>query len=191
MTTWDWALFELLNFDGTEWFDATMRLISGILVWLPLYVIIIYIVYRHYSWRGLIAFLVAMGVAIGLADVVAGIFKHQGLLGELFSWLPARPRPMYTDGLEVFTNGYGRAGRFGTVSAHAATIVVITLLSSLIIRRRWFSILSLVVALVVCYSRIYLACHFPQDILLGAALGAAFALVGLAIFRRILDRLKE
>ena len=69
MTTWDWALFELLNFDGTEWFDATMRLISGILMWLPLYVIIIYIVYRHYSWRGLIAFLVAMGVAIGLADV--------------------------------------------------------------------------------------------------------------------------
>lgn len=184
-TTWDWAIFETLNFDGPQWLDLCMHLVSGVAMWVPLYILIIYMVYQRYSWRGILAFLVAVGVALGMADVVAGIFKHQGLLGELCSELPARLRPMYTDDLEAFTNGYGRAGKYGTISAHAATIVVIAMLSSIVVARRWFTVLMTIVALLICYSRIYLACHFPQDILLGVMLGALSTLCGWWIFRHI------
>jgi undecaprenyl-diphosphatase len=187
--TWDWALFEALNFDGPEWLDTLMQLASGIKVWTPLYLLIIYMVWRRYSWRGLLALLLALGVAIGFADIISGVFKQQGLLGGLWPEFPARLRPMYTDGVEAFTNGYGRAALNGSVSGHAATIVAIALLSSLVIGKRWFTLVIGFVALLVCYSRIYLACHFPQDILLGTLLGLLSALIGWYLFKLLLQRL--
>ena len=192
--TWDWRLFEWLNFDGPQWLDMAMICVSGIAMWLPLYLLIIYMVWRRYSWRGLLAFAVAIGVAIGVADIVSGIFKHQGMLADLLPSFPARPRPMHTaDGLEFFANGYYTGNRFGTVSGHSATIVAIALLSASVIGRRWFTVLISVVAVSVCYSRIYLACHFPQDILLGAVVGVLSGLCGVLLFRllqRILDKRK-
>ena len=73
--TWDWGLFDALNFDGGKGLDAIMSAISGVWMWLPLYALIIYMVWRHYSWRGVIVLLVAIGVAMGMADIIAGIFK--------------------------------------------------------------------------------------------------------------------
>lgn len=183
--TWDWTLFELLNFDGPTALDYIMRLVSGVKLWVPLYILIIYMVWRKLGWRGVVALIVAMAVAVGLADIIAGVFKHQGLLKDLWASFPARPRPMHTEGLEVFTNGYGNAGLNGSVSAHAATITAIAILAAKIIGKRWMTILLSVVASVVCYSRIYFACHFPQDILLGALLGTLSAVVGLWIFHRL------
>lgn len=184
--TWDWRLFEWLNFDGPQWLDSVMHAISGVAMWVPLYLLIIYMVWRRYSWRGVLAFAVAIGVAIGVADVVSGIFKHQGIFADLLPSFPARPRPMHTaEGLEFFTNGYFTGNKFGTVSGHSATIVSIALLTSFIIKRRWFTWLMIAVAVMVCYSRIYLACHFPQDILLGALVGVLSGLCGVWLFRLV------
>lgn len=182
--TWDWGLFEFLNFDGPAWLDSTMTKASGMMVWIPLYVLIIYLVWRRYSWRGIIAFVVALGAAILIADLVAGIFKHQGPLKDLWASFPARLRPMHTpEGIDFATNGYYTKNLYGTVSGHTSTIVAIALLSSVVVRREWFTALMVCVTLLICYSRIYLACHFPQDILLGATVGIVAGLIGVTIFR--------
>lgn len=182
--TWDWGLFEFLNFDGPAWLDSTMTKASGMMVWIPLYVLIIYLVWRRYSWRGIIAFIVALGAAILIADLVAGIFKHQGPLKDLWASFPARLRPMHTpEGIDFATNGYYTKNLYGTVSGHTSTIVAIALLSSVVVRREWFTALMVCVTLLICYSRIYLACHFPQDILLGASVGIVAGLIGVTIFR--------
>ena len=182
--TWDWGLFEFLNFDGPAWLDSTMTKASGMMVWIPLYVLIIYLVWRRYSWRGIIAFIVALGAAILFADLVAGIFKHQGPLKDLWASFPARLRPMHTpEGIDFATNGYYTKNLYGTVSGHTSTIVAIALLSSIVVRREWFTALMVCVTLLICYSRIYLACHFPQDILLGATVGIVAGLIGVVLFR--------
>ena len=182
--TWDWGLFEFLNFDGPAWLDSTMTKASGMMVWIPLYVLIIYLVWRRYSWRGIIAFIVALGAAILIADLVAGIFKHQGPLKDLWASFPARLRPMHTpEGIDFATNGYYTHNLYGTVSGHTSTIVAIALLSSVVVRREWFTALMVCVTLLICYSRIYLACHFPQDILLGATVGIVAGLIGVVLFR--------
>lgn len=181
--TWDWPLFALLNFDGSATLDKAMILISSIKFWIPLYLLIIYMVWRRYKWQGVIALLVAMGFAIGFADIISGVFKHQGILKDLWPDFPARLRPMHTEGIEAFSNGYGNAGLNGSVSGHAATITAIALLSSLIIRRQWFTAMMTIVAVLICYSRIYLACHFPQDLLLGALLGIVSATIGFWLFK--------
>lgn len=184
-TAWDIALFEALNFDGGVVMDRFMSIVSGVVVWLPLYALILYIIWRRYSWRGLLAFLLGVALSMGLADMIAGIFKHTGLLADLWASFPARPRPMFTEGLESLHVPSYDHGQYGTVSAHAATIVSLALLSSVVVARRYFTILMVVVTLLVCYSRIYLACHFPQDILLGCAVGIVAAGAGIMLFNHI------
>lgn len=186
--TWDVGLFEALNFDGGKMMDGFMTAVSGVAMWLPLYALILYMVWRRYSWRGLLLFVVAAAVAMGLADIIAGIFKHSGPLKDVWASFPARPRPMWSDGIENIHVPSYEHGEFGTVSAHAATIVSLALLSSMVVRRRWLTIVMVVVALLYCYSRIYLACHFPQDILLGAGVGLLTGLLSVAMFRYIMAR---
>lgn len=187
-TTWDVALFEALNFDGGKAMDGFMSAVSGVAMWLPLYALILYMVWRRYSWRGLLLFVVAAAVAMGLADVIAGIFKHSGPLKDVWASFPARPRPMWSDGIENIHVPSYEHGEFGTVSAHAATIVSLALLSAMVVQRRWLTVVMIVVSLLYCYSRIYLACHFPQDILLGAGVGTFTGLLSVAMFRYIMKR---
>jgi undecaprenyl-diphosphatase len=183
---WDWGLFEMLNFDGPAWLDSAMIAVSGIKMWIRLYILIIYIVWRRYGWRGIVALLVAMGVAIGISDIVAGIFKHQGVFANLLPDFPARLRPMHSEGLDFAANGYYTGYVNGTVSAHTATIVAIAMISIYGVRRMWFTLAMSVIALLICYSRIYLACHFPQDILLGMCVGAVAGLCGILLFKSVI-----
>ena len=199
--TFDHPLFMLLNFDGGPTADAFMAAVSGVKMWIPMYVLIIWLVWRRYGWRGTVLFVAAGAVAMGLSDMICGIFKHAGLLKHLWPSFPPRWRPMYTpalEGLDITPDSLMawrknptdnlpaavhliRCGsRYGTVSAHAATIVSIAVLACKSIRMRWFTWFMAVVTVLICYSRIYLAYHFPGDIVLGAATGAA---VGWASFR--------
>lgn len=190
-STWDYPLFEILNFDGGATLDSLMSAISGIVMWIPLYLLILYMVWRRWSWRGVVALILAVALALGLADLLAGIFKHSGPLKNLWPDFPARLRPMFSEGLSDVNIPSTNHGRYGTVSAHAATIVSLSIISAYTIHRRWFSWLIAVVAIAICYSRIYLACHFPQDILLGAALGVVTATLGILVFRAIAGKNKR
>lgn len=190
-TAWDYPLFEMLNFDGGATLDSLMSAISGIVMWIPLYLLILYMVWQRWSWRGVVALILAVALALGLADLLAGIFKHSGPLKNLWPDFPARLRPMFSEGLSDVNIPSTNHGRYGTVSAHAATIVSLSIISAYAIHRRWFSWLIAVVAIAICYSRIYLACHFPQDILLGAALGVVTATLGILIFRAIAGKNKR
>ena len=213
MHDFDQRLFLLLNFDGGPVWDRVMLAVSGTTMWIPLYVLILWLVWRRAGWRGTLTFLVLMAAAVGLADMVAGIFKHSGLLGGLLPDLEPRLRPMFTpslEGLDITPDSLAAirravlpgdwavhvprgavAGRYGTVSAHASTIVALSLLSAAVIRRRWFTILVTLCALLICYSRIYLAKHFPMDILWGALLGAALGGVAYWIYHRLTTRKKK
>lgn len=191
LSTWDYPLFEILNFDGGATLDSLMSAISGIVMWIPLYLLILYMVWRRWSWRGVVALILAVALALGLADLLAGIFKHSGPLKNLWPDFPARLRPMFSEGLSDVNIPSTNHGRYGTVSAHAATIVSLSIISAYAIHRRWFSWLIALVAIAICYSRIYLACHFPQDILLGAALGVVTATLGILVFRAIAGKNKR
>lgn len=186
--TWDWPLFEALNFDGGEVMDMAMEAVSGVAMWIPLYIAILYMVWRKYSWRGLGVFVLAVALAMGLADFISAIFKLTGPLEAVLPELPVRRRPMFTEGIASMHVPSFDHGIYGTVSSHAATIVALALLSSMVIRRRWFTPVMTLVALLICYSRIYLACHFPQDIIIGAVAGALSAGVGMLFFEYIFLR---
>ena len=215
MYTFDHGLFMALNFDGGTALDRVMLTISGTAMWLPLYALILWLVWRRSGWRGMSVFLVLMLLALGLSDIVSGIFKHNGLLGDMLPQFEPRPRPMFTpslEGLEITPDslrklrwltpdslaaaGIARdwavhvpveavSGRFGTVSAHAAVIVTLAVLSASVIRRRWFTGLMVFSSVLICYSRIYLGKHFPMDIVWGTLVGLGLGYAALRGYLRL------
>lgn len=193
MYTFDHDLFLALNFDGGPIVDRIMLIISGTPMWLPLYALILWMVYRKEGWRNLLLFIAAMVLAIVLSDIICGIFKHTGLLKNLWTSFPVRLRPMFEPLLEgqVHFPQEALGGLYGTVSAHAAVIVALAAVSIPIIRRWWFTALMIVSVLMICYSRIYLAKHYPGDLVLGTGVGLLCGYAMLRLYRTIKARIQK
>jgi undecaprenyl-diphosphatase len=66
-------------------------------------------------------------------------------------------------------------------SGHAATSFAGAVVLAYLFRRGL--VVLLLLALAIAYSRVYLGVHYPSDVLVGAALGAAVALATLALLR--------
>lgn len=213
MYDFDHQLFLDLNFDGGPCMDRLMLTVSGTAMWLPLYALILWLVWRRSGWRGVIVFTVLMIAALALADMVSGMFKSNGVLGGLLPGFEPRWRPIFTpslEGLEIAPDSLRAlrmagtpgdwtvhvpveavSGRYGTVSAHAATIVALTVLSAAAIRRRWFTALMLFCTVLICYSRIYLGKHFPMDLVWGTLVGAALGWAAYLAYRTLSCQKKE
>lgn len=213
MYDFDHQLFLDLNFDGGPCMDRLMLTVSGTAMWLPLYALILWLVWRRGGWRGVIVFTVLMIAALALADMVSGMFKSNGVLGGLLPGFEPRWRPMFTpslEGLEIAPDSLRAlrmagtpgdwtvhvpveavSGRYGTVSAHAATIVALTVLSAAAIRRQWFTALMLFCTVLICYSRIYLGKHFPMDLVWGTLVGAALGWAAYLAYRTLSCQKKE
>ena len=184
--SFDERLFLWLNFDGGAVMDWAMSAISGVWLWIPLYLFILWAVLRKYGWKSMLAFIVCLALAMGLSDMLCGIFKHTGLLKGLLPDFPVRHRPMFDIDVRELAHVVSyRHGPYGTVSAHAATNAAMALLSALAIRRRWYNIAIAAITLIISYSRIYLACHFPQDIVLGLAVGAISGWLMYLLWRKL------
>ncbi len=184
---WDIEIFEALNYDGGAFWDEFWWIVTGKLIWAPLYLIIVCLLVRRMGWRrGLLA-VVFIGAAVGLADLIAGFFKSEAP-AVIFSDYAPRLRPSRTEGLDVHLVHDYRGGRYGTVSAHAATVSAVATISCWMLRRRWFTAMMTVWVLAVCYSRIYVAAHFPQDILFGLGLGIILGAVAIFVWRKWVER---
>lgn len=206
----DHDLFLALNFDGGRQLDRLMLIVSDTPVWIPLYLLIFWLVGRRCGWRMLPLFIVLLFGSMYAADIVAGIFKHSGPLGGLLPDFAPRWRPMFTPALEglpispdslrvlraenllanpaVHVPAAAVGSSFGTVSSHAATICLLAVEACTVIRRRWFTLLMIGCTALICYARIYLAKHFPTDLLLGAAVGLLVGWITVTIFRCIETR---
>lgn len=165
-------LFLLLNFDGGTLLDNFFWIVSGKLTWIPLYIVILYLIYRKAGVKGMLLSLLFIGIGIGISDQVCNFFKNN--MQTL--------RPTHNPVLEnlVHTvNGY-MGGLYGTVSAHAATTFSVAVFSSYVIKCKWVTVALVFWSLLVCYSRIYLGVHYPEDLIYGLVLGF---LVGASMYK--------
>lgn len=166
----DRNLFLLLNGLHSPFWDSVMVFASGKLTWLPLYLLLVYLIYRRHG-LSTVWWLLSIAVVVLLADQVSvHAFKNVFL----------RLRPCHDPELTGLIHQVGRCGgRFGFVSSHAANTFGVATFLSLVFSRRWATLLLLLWATFVSYSRIYLGVHFPADVLVGGVLGAA---IGTAVW---------
>ncbi len=160
----DTQLFFVINGAHTPLLDQFMYLVSMKTVWIPLYVSLLYVVWRNYSWRGVLFVLLMVGGGMLITD-----WANAHLLRP---WI-GRLRPSNPDNpiaeLVHIVNGR-RGGGCGFPSAHSANIWLLALLMMHWFRAGLLSFAMVVVAAVVCYSRVYLGYHYPGDVLGGFAL---------------------
>ena len=159
----DKSIFLFLNNLGSTPFDQLWIMISATWIWVPLYVIFLYLLFKTFKLRSLIFILIFIALGVTVSDQLAGIFKT-GIL---------RLRPCHDPTLKGLMRAVKCGGQFGFYSSHAAnTFFIATFMSLLLYKKfKFLPYFLFVWAIVVSYSRIYLGVHFPLDILMGSLMG--------------------
>ena len=164
---WDKFLFKLFNGIHNELFDLLMAWISNKWIWMPLYAILLYWLFRYHS---------APFVLTVTGIILLILISDQTASGILKPWIQ-RLRPCYDPELEGYihiVNGCG--GPYGFASSHASNSFAIAFFCWYLLKKQLKYIWLLIPwASLVAYSRIYLGVHFPGDIIAGALIGIGSA----------------
>ena len=167
----DQSLMLALNDMHSAYMDGFMMLFSGRWVWVPMYAAIFVAVLWRYGWRRGLLLSLAVGLAVTIADQTCA---------TLLRPLAERLRPANLDNplstMVHIVDGY-RGGQYGFPSCHAANTFALAAAVAVLLRRRGVVAFLYAWALVTCYSRIYLGVHYPGDLLVGAIVGTAAALL--------------
>ena len=172
----DRELFLYLNSFHTPWLDPLMVFVTDKYVWTPLYILLLYLVFKDLGRDSWIA-LVGITLTIVLADQVTST-----LMKPYFARLRPSHEPLL-QGLIHIVDGY-KGAKYGFASSHAANTFGAATFFFLLFRKKYKWITSIFLwAAVVTYSRIYLGVHYPGDILVGGLVGALAGFASFALFR--------
>ena len=177
----DAKLFLYLNNLGNPAWDWFWLLITDKWTAIPLYALLLYLIFRRYGVKGTVISLVLVALLITCTDQLANVFKH-GF---------ERPRPCRQEGIMEYARFIAvRCGRFGYFSAHAASSFALAIFVGLILKKIYPKLIYIMLfwALMVGYSRIYVGVHYPLDVitgmLIGALLGYLFYLLQVYLIKR-------
>jgi undecaprenyl-diphosphatase len=167
----DQHLFLLINSANSPFWDKVMHAISGVIIWIPLYLSILIYLGIKYK-RKFFIILIFIVLAATLSDQFSVLIKN------LVQRLRPCHEPVLAGLVHIVNNECG--GMFSFVSSHATNSFDVALISLSFIKKRWYSIAIIIWALIICYSRVYLGVHYPGDVFCGAILGS---LIGWSMYK--------
>ncbi|MDR1792664.1 MAG: phosphatase PAP2 family protein [Bacteroidales bacterium] len=185
----DSDLLVFLNGFHTPLWDKIIWQITQIWIWLPLFALFLWLLWRHYHKKSFLIF-AFIGLSLVFSDRSSDIIKKT----------VKRPRPSHN---ELIMNGlhfhqyedgtFYKGGKYGFVSGHATNgfslaLVLIYFLRPILKRHRWWFLLC---PFIFVYTRIYLGVHYPSDIICGAVLGVACATCTIGLYKLANKQIKN
>jgi undecaprenyl-diphosphatase len=162
----DRTAFLFLNSLHHPVIDPIMVFISGKFTWLPLYILLLVIIVKHYKWES-IRILLFIALLISLSDQISvKAFK------DVFERLRPCHEPELQSIIHLVTGKCG--GSYGFISSHAANSFAMATFMLFALKPIYSKsgLILLIWASLVSYSRIYLGVHYPGDVLVGGIVGA-------------------
>jgi membrane-associated phospholipid phosphatase len=156
-----------LNGTHTPWLDLFMKYFTyfGYAIWYFILIVALFF-YR-------IKYAITL-IVIGLATTV--IFQS---LRHLVFDDSLRPAAYFADMQDLtFVDGVRIYGKHSFPSGHSTTAFALGCFLSLINRSKWIGALLLTMAVIVGVSRIYLALHFLEDVIVGSLFGILITIAG-------------
>lgn len=179
LKTMDTMVFLTVNSHHNAYFDSVMWLVSGKLIWVPMYVSLFFVLLKNYSYKVVFAILLAIGVVI--------LFTDSFTAQVIRPWV-CRLRPSNLDNpmssMVHVVDGY-RGGAYGFPSNHASNTWGLAFFITFLFRRYKLTFFFFLWALLVCYSRMYLGVHYFGDLLIGGLLALAGASTVFYVFRKV------
>lgn len=182
LNTIDTQLFLWLNSKHTEVLDPVMIFFTEKYTWLPLYAFLVGFIIYTYKKK-------AVGILLG---VVLLVVLADQTTSSFFKPTFKRLRPCHNT--EINANIHkpnGCGGQYGFVSSHAANSMAVALFLSLVFAKNWLTILVFGWSVAVSYSRIYLAAHYPADIIIGGLIGLMYGYLVYKLLITLQTKLKN
>jgi undecaprenyl-diphosphatase len=174
----DTELLLYLNSYHADWLDPIMLTITETFFWLPLYLFLLYLVFRVYGKNSWVV-LASIAVTIVLTDQITS-----GFMKPYFARLRPSNEPSLI-GLVHLVNGY-KGGHFGFASSHAANTLGTAMFFWLLFRdtKKWI-VWLFPWAIIMTYTRIYLGVHYPGDIIVGGTIGLICGWIGYRVYLKL------
>ncbi|MFM9837794.1 MAG: phosphatase PAP2 family protein [Cyclobacteriaceae bacterium] len=126
------------------------------LLFIPLLIILLFVRFKY----------AVLTVSVWITHGIICSVLKRGIFGYL-----KRPKEIIDNDLLHFVPDVNVHSHFSFPSGHTATIFCLAFLLSLLIKRKWASMVFILIALVVAYSRVYLLQHFLMDVAAGSVIG--------------------
>ena len=181
----DRSILGVFNDNHSLFFDTLMVTLTSGVTWVPLYIALLYLVVKNNETiEQIIMVMVGCALCFCMTELVTeGIVKP----------LVARPRPgsdpEWMHMVHVVHDR--RSNNYSFFSAHASNTFGIAMFFCLLVRNRVFSWLMVTWSLVNCYTRLYLAMHYPTDIAVGIAFGAIVGLMAYFLYWTVSKKMKH
>jgi undecaprenyl-diphosphatase len=166
----------VLNGSESLFWDGFMMTATSTVTWIPLGIILLYVIIKNNSLQEIFLILVMLILAVFVADQFSSSFCK-----PFFARYRPTQDPFLMYQIDV-VNNY-RGGTYGFISSHAANTFSLFVLVSLIIRDRRLTFWLFTWAALNAFSRVYLGVHYLGDILCGTIWGCVVGALLYLLFR--------
>lgn len=158
----DKSLLIYLNSLGTEYWDSFWVLVTDKLSWLPVYIIILFLLFRFYKWKKVLVILLLVALLVTFSDQLVNLIKAG------FQRLRPNNDPTIQNTIRVVKN----VGGYSFISGHATASFAVSTFVIAILKKQFKPIFFILLwPILFTYSRVYLGVHYPIDVSLGVLLG--------------------
>lgn len=172
----DKELLVFLNSLGSEKWDSFWLFITHQTNWIPLFVLILAIMFKYVGWKKGLILLVFIAIMVAFSD------QFTNMIRVIFKRLRPNNDPQIQNLLRTLINPQS----YSFASGHATTSTLVTVFIIRLLKDDFKYIwLFVLFPLVFAYSRLYLGVHFPIDILTGAFNGFCMGTLFYLLFRLI------